>query len=122
VEKAVEILRNDPKVKFEFDGELNPWIALNKKRLKTFEFSKLTDEANILVMPDKTSAGISLGLVKALGGIDIIGNCFFGYEQSVQILNSWMDYNDIYRIAHICASQAYITKERNRLKSLHSED
>lgn len=61
---------------FEFDGELNPEIALNYEKIKKLGCSNLKGEANILVMPDKNSAGISIGLLKAFGGVDVIGSCY----------------------------------------------
>lgn len=71
-------MSNDKSIDFEFDGELNPKVALNQELLNYYDFCGLKNEANILVMPDLHSAGISLGLLQAMGGIDIIGGCLFG--------------------------------------------
>jgi len=50
-------------------------VSLNWRNLRNYEFSNLTSEANILVMPDMHSAGISVGLLKAVGNMDVIGSC-----------------------------------------------
>jgi len=75
VEEAVKLMEKDPSINFEFEGELNPEVALSKAKLDSIGFSRLKNEANILVMPDKHSAGISVGLLKAIGGLDVIGTC-----------------------------------------------
>lgn len=75
VEDAINLMNKDESINFEYDGELNPEVSLNWRKLKEYEFCNLTDSANILVMPDKHSAGISVGLLKAVGNMDVIGSC-----------------------------------------------
>ena len=75
VEDAIKLMDKDESINFEYDGELNPEVSLNWRKLRNYEFSNLTDTANILVMPDKHSAGISVGLLKAVGNMDVIGSC-----------------------------------------------
>lgn len=115
VEDAVKLMDKDDSINFEYDGELNPEISLNWRKLREYEFSNLKAEANILVMPDKHSAGISVGLLKAVGNMDVIGSCIYGYNFPLQILNASMDAEDIYRISHICSAQAFARKEKRKM-------
>lgn len=118
VEGAVELLQ-ESNVDFEFDGELSPEVALDKEKLSQYEFSRLKDPANVLIMPDKHAAGISIGLLRSLSSVDIIGDCIYGYNKSVQILDASMNADDIYRIAHICATHSLLNKMTKSRKFRH---
>jgi len=75
VQEAIKLMDADDTIDFEYDGELNPEVSLNWRHLRNYEFCNLTAEANILVMPDMHSAGISVGLLKSVGNMDVIGSC-----------------------------------------------
>ena len=47
------------KVDFDFDGEMQPDVALNPIYKEIYPFSKIVGNANILIMPALHSAAIS---------------------------------------------------------------
>ena len=84
--KAVLELRRRS-VKFEFDGEMSVEVALNYELIKNnYPFCKLTDKANILIMPGLHSANISYKLLQYLGSNSVIGPILLGGEKPVQIV------------------------------------
>ena len=44
------------KVDFEFDGDMQPDVALNPEYKELYPFSKIVGKANILIMPGQHSA------------------------------------------------------------------
>ena len=50
IKEAVEILK-EKKVDFEFDGDMQPDVALNEEYKSLYPFSKIVGNANILIMP-----------------------------------------------------------------------
>lgn len=91
---AVEIL-NSRKVDFEYDGEMAVDTALNKNMLGLYPFCKLTDAANILIMPNVHSANISYKILKEISGTTVFGPLLVGAEKSVQIINLNASISDI---------------------------
>ena len=66
VRDAIELLKKE-KVDFDFDGEMQPDVALNPIYKETYPFSKIVGNANILIMPALHSAAISTKLMKVYG-------------------------------------------------------
>lgn len=81
---AVEVL-DHRQVGFEYEGEMAPDVALNRRQLANFPFARLSGPANVLVMPGLQSANISAKLLRELGGDDMIGPMLVGMEKPVQI-------------------------------------
>jgi malate dehydrogenase (oxaloacetate-decarboxylating)(NADP+) len=77
IRKAVEILK-DKNVDFEFDGDMQPDVALNKEYKHLYPFSKIVGNANILIMPGQHSAAISYKMMKTLGDTKVIGPLLIG--------------------------------------------
>ena len=84
VRDAVDML-DQMDVDFEYEGEMPPEIALDPDQRANYPFMRLTDSANILVMPAIHSASISTKLVQALGGATVVGPILLGLSKSVQI-------------------------------------
>ena len=63
VRDAIEKLKKE-KVDFDFDGEMQPDVALNPIYKEIYPFSKIVGNANILIMPALHSAAISTKLMK----------------------------------------------------------
>jgi malate dehydrogenase (oxaloacetate-decarboxylating)(NADP+) len=84
VRDAVDML-DAMDVDFEYEGEMPPELALDPEQRANFPFMRLTDSANILVMPAIHSASISTKLVQALGGATVVGPVLLGLAKSVQI-------------------------------------
>ena len=49
LERLLKSLKSK-KVDFDFDGEMQPDVALNPKYKETYPFSKIVGNANILIM------------------------------------------------------------------------
>jgi malate dehydrogenase (oxaloacetate-decarboxylating)(NADP+) len=87
--EALEILRKIAP-NLEVDGEMHGDTALDPKYRKTsMPNSKLTDEANLLVMPGIDAANISYNLLKTAAGNNIaIGPVLLGAAAPVHILTA----------------------------------
>jgi malate dehydrogenase (oxaloacetate-decarboxylating)(NADP+) len=85
VRRAVELL-DERGVDFEVDGEMAADVALNRDVMKLYPFCRLTDAANVLVMPAFHAASISTKMLQELGsGVMVIGPILVGLEYPVQI-------------------------------------
>jgi malate dehydrogenase (oxaloacetate-decarboxylating)(NADP+) len=100
--EAVGILEKR-KVDFEFDGEMAADVALSPQAMKLYPFCRLSDTANVLVMPAIHSASISTKLVQMLGGSTIIGPMLVGLDKSIQIAPLSGSVNDIVNMAAFAA-------------------
>ncbi len=100
--EAVKIL-DTRGVDFEYDGEIAVDAALDRERMALYPFCRLTDTANVLIMPAIHSASISTKLLQQVGGVSVIGPLLVGLERSVQIapLNAKM--SEIFNTAVIAA-------------------
>ena len=72
IKKAVEILKNK-NVDFDFDGDMQPDVALDEEYKELYPFSSIVGNANILIMPGQHSAAISYKMMKSLGETKVIG-------------------------------------------------
>ncbi len=105
VKEAVRILdrRN---VDFEYDGDMAADIALNSELRASYPFCRLTDSANVLVMPAFHSASISTKMLQELGGSTVIGPLLVGFEKPVQIVSLGARDSDLVNMAAIAAYEA----------------
>jgi malate dehydrogenase (oxaloacetate-decarboxylating)(NADP+) len=85
VREAVELMDKQGDLGFEYDGEMPPDLALDPWLRGNYPFMRLTDAANVLIMPAIHSASISTKLVQALGGATVLGPILLGLSHSVQI-------------------------------------
>ncbi len=90
-------------VDFEYEGEMTVDVALNTEAQKSYPFSRLTGPANILVVPARHSASISVKLMQEMGGATVIGPILSGVDQSIQICASNSTANDILNMAVLAA-------------------
>ncbi len=86
-------------VHFEFEGEMTVDVALNAKSQAAYPFSRLTGPANILVVPARHSASISVKLMQEMGGATVIGPILSGLDKPIQICSSVSTANDILNMA-----------------------
>jgi malate dehydrogenase (oxaloacetate-decarboxylating)(NADP+) len=100
--EAVQTLENRG-VDFEYDGEMAIDVALDRKKLDLYPFARLTETANVLIMPAIHSASISTKLLEQLGGISLLGPLLVGLEKSVQITPLGAKMSEIYNAAIIAA-------------------
>jgi malate dehydrogenase (oxaloacetate-decarboxylating)(NADP+) len=90
-------------VDFEYEGEMTVDVALNAESQKNYPFSRLTGPANILVVPARHSASISVKLMQEMAGATVIGPILTGLEKSIQICSSTSTANDILNMAILAA-------------------
>ncbi len=100
--EAVQILENRG-VDFEYDGEMAIDVALDKDKLALYPFARITDTANVLIMPAIHSASISTKLLQQMGGASVMGPMLVGLEKSVQIAPLGAKMSEIYNAAVIAA-------------------
>ena len=81
VREAVTIL-DRRQVDFEYDGDMAADVALNREAMRQYPFCRLSDTANVLVMPAFHSASISTKMLKELGGATLIGPMLVGLTHS----------------------------------------
>ena len=91
------------KVDFEYDGEMNVDVALNPDVLAQYPFCRLSGPANVLVVPARHSASISVKLMQEMGGATVIGPILSGVEHPVQICSTTSTANDILNMAVMAA-------------------
>jgi malate dehydrogenase (oxaloacetate-decarboxylating)(NADP+) len=103
VREAVAILDRDESVDFEYDGEMSPEVALSQQSRSLYPFSRLTDSANVLVMPAIHSAAISTKLLATLGGVTVIGPMLIGLQHPIQIAPLGATVSDIVTYATLAA-------------------
>ena len=84
VREAVRLL-DERKVDFEYEGEMAADVALNREAMTRYPFNRLSEPANVLVMPAIHSASISTKMLEELGGATLIGPVLVGLEHPVQI-------------------------------------
>ena len=102
VQEAVRIL-DAQRVDFEYDGEMAADVALNKELMAAYPFCRLSDTANVLVMPAFHSAAISTKMVQELGGATVMGPLIVGLDKAVQIVQLGAKDTDIVNMAALAA-------------------
>jgi malate dehydrogenase (oxaloacetate-decarboxylating)(NADP+) len=92
-------------VNFEYEGEMTVDVALNAESQKNYPFSRLTGPANILVVPARHSASISVKLMQEMAGATVIGPILTGLDKSIQICSTTSTANDILNMAILAACE-----------------
>ena len=101
ITKTIELLVKR-KVNFEFDGEMSAEVALDYNLIKeNYPFCRLSGPANVLIMPDLTSANISFKLLQKLGGGSVLGPIMIGGEKPFQIVQMGASVTEIVNAAAI---------------------
>ncbi len=83
---AVEIVRR-LRPDLEIDGEVQADIAVEPDKMRElFPFSRLTDEANVLVFPSLAAGNAAYKVLAALGGATAVGPILLGVPKPVTVL------------------------------------
>ena len=90
-------------VDFEYEGEMTVDVALNAQAQAQYPFSRLSGPANILVVPARHSASISVKLVQEMADATVIGPILSGVDKSIQICPSVATATDILNMAVLAA-------------------
>ncbi len=102
VREAVKLL-DSRNVEFEYDGDMGADVALNRRAMALYPFCRLTDTANVLVMPAFHAASISTKMLQELGGGTVIGPMIVGLSKPVQIASLGSTDNDLVNMAALAA-------------------
>ena len=102
VRDAIDLLKKE-KVDFNFDGEMQPDVALNPIYQDIYPFSKIVGNANILIMPALHSAAISTKLMKVFGGGKLIGPLLIGLGSPIEVAPLRASTSEILNLASIAA-------------------
>ena len=111
VSERAEKMHQAPKVldkmnvDFEYEGEMTVDVAMNAQAQENYPFSRLTGPANILVVPARHSASISVKLMQEMAGATVIGPILTGVDKPIQILPTVASVNDIMNMAVLAASK-----------------
>ncbi|HQU67639.1 MAG TPA: NADP-dependent malic enzyme [Albidovulum sp.] len=90
-------------VDFEYDGEMTVDVALNPDQMAHYPFCRLSGPANVLVVPARHSASISVKLMQEMAGATVIGPILSGVDKPIQICSTGSTVNDIVNMAVIAA-------------------
>ena len=113
IRDAVEILQ-EKKVDFQFDGDMQPDVALNDEYKELYSFSGIVGNANILIMPGQHSAAISYKMMKELGGAKVIGPLLIGLGQPIEIAPLRSSTSDILNLASVAAYSASVINYKKK--------
>jgi malate dehydrogenase (oxaloacetate-decarboxylating)(NADP+) len=102
VQEAVKIL-DSMRLDFEYDGEMAADVALNRELMRAYPFCRLTDTANVLIMPAFHSASISTKMLQELGGGTVIGPLIVGLDKPVQFISMSAKDSEIVNMAALAA-------------------
>ena len=91
------------KVDFEYEGEMTVDVAMNMDQMAHYPFCRLTGPANILVVPARHSASISVKLMQEMAGATVIGPILTGVRKPIQICSTNATVNDILNMAVMAA-------------------
>ena len=105
IKKAVQILK-DKNVDFDFDGDMQPDVALNEEYKELYPFSSIVGNANILIMPGQHSEAISYKMMKSLGNTKVIGPLLIGLGQPIEIAPLRSSTSEIINLASVAAYSA----------------
>ncbi|MDA5194672.1 NADP-dependent malic enzyme [Govanella unica] len=108
IREAVAML-DQQDVDFEYDGEMNPSVALNMEVRALYPFCRLTGPANVLIMPGLHSAHIAAKLLKEVGTSRAIGPVLTGLSKSIQVVPMGSNTSEIVNMAAIAAYNALKT-------------
>ncbi|MDE2183133.1 MAG: NADP-dependent malic enzyme [Alphaproteobacteria bacterium] len=100
--EAVHIL-DKRQVDFEYDGEMAVDVALDREKMALYPFCRLTDTANVLIMPAVHSAAIATKLLQQTGDVSMLGPFLVGLEKSVQIVSLGAKMTELYNAALVAS-------------------
>ena len=114
IRDAVSMLDRREDLNFEYEGEMNIDVALNPNMRELYPFSRLSEAANVLIMPALHSASISTTLLATAGGATVIGPVLTGLAKPIQIAPLGATVSDIVTFAALAAFQTGEMAETKR--------
>ncbi|GLC28114.1 NADP-dependent malic enzyme [Roseisolibacter agri] len=106
VARAVELLRErDPHL--VVDGEMQADTAFDEAiQRERYPFSRLKEEANVLIFPNLSAGNIAYKLLNHLGGATAIGPILVGMRRPVHVLEQGADVQEIVNMAAVAVMDA----------------
>ncbi len=106
--EAVRILERDAP-HLEVDGEMHADTALSETlRAAVLPGSRLTGQANLLVMPNVDAANIAYNLLKMLGGGVAVGPILIGAARSVHVLTQSVTVRGLVNMSALAVVRAQV--------------
>jgi malate dehydrogenase (oxaloacetate-decarboxylating)(NADP+) len=104
--RAVQLLRQrDPSL--VVDGEMQADTAFDPETIaRDYPFSRLEEEANVLIFPNLSAGNIAYKLLNHLGGATAIGPILVGMSRPVHVLERGSDVQDIVNMAAVAVIDA----------------
>ncbi len=90
-------------VDFEYEGEMTVDVALNMDAMSKYPFARLSGPANVLVVPARHSASISVKLMQEMAGATVIGPILSGVGKPIQICSTGSTVSDVMNMALLAA-------------------
>ena len=112
VREAMELMKTK-NIDFDYDGEMQPDVALDPEYKASYPFSKIVGSANILIMPALHSASISVKLMKTFGDAKLIGPLLIGLGLPIEIAPLRSSPSDILNLASIAAYSSEVINYKN---------
>jgi malate dehydrogenase (oxaloacetate-decarboxylating)(NADP+) len=112
VREAIELMKTK-NIDFDYDGEMQPDVALDPEYKASYPFSKIVGNANILIMPALHSASITVKLMKTFGGAKLIGPLLIGLGLPIEIAPLRSSPSDILNLASIAAYSSEVIDYKN---------
>lgn len=107
--EALRIL-SDVAPELEVDGEMHADAALSESiRKAVLPDSRLSGQANLLVMPNVDAANIAYNLLKMLGGGVTLGPILVGAAQSVHVLTQSVTVRGLVNMSALAVARAHAT-------------
>jgi malate dehydrogenase (oxaloacetate-decarboxylating)(NADP+) len=103
----------------EVEGEMHGDTALSEEvRLAAFGESRLTGQANLLVMPSGDAAHIAYSLLKTLGGWATVGPILVGSAKPAHVVTQTIRVRGLVNMSAVSVAQAQLgTRKRSPLKT-----
>jgi malate dehydrogenase (oxaloacetate-decarboxylating)(NADP+) len=105
VRDAVRVL-DKRQVNFEYDGEMGVDVALNPELMALYPFCRLSEPANVIIMPGLHSAQTSSKLMHELGDGTVLGPILMGLSKPAQIVPLGATVSDMVNMAALAAHDA----------------
>ncbi len=106
IQDAIALLDQE-QCDFEYDGEMAVNVALSKDLMQSmYPFSRLSDAANVLIMPNLAAANIGYKLLAQYADGMLISPVLQGFEKPCQIVSLSATVQDVVNSAVIAAIQA----------------
>ena len=99
---APEVL-DQRRVDFEYEGEMAVDVALNPQVMVKYPFNRLSEPANVLIVPSRHSSSISVKLMQEMAGATVIGPILSGAGHSIQLCSNVATATDILNMAVLAA-------------------